>query len=265
MLAYALTAGRRAGVPGLSAARARGRALSQTVRLVFVDTDGSEIPVDAAVGKSLLEVAHANDIELEGACDGSLACSTCHLILDEESFKKLQPPGEEELDMLDLAFDLQKTCAPPPGGRQPPVPAWGLREAGREAEGRPRETPGSIARGAPSARRSRAHAPRALPRLPARRTQLAARLPGEGLSRARGHALQAALGQQQHAIMTMRRASEGARLRGGGRVLEPYLVTNLYTTSVRRANGGRWPLSVPSQALATCDAPVASGAQQERE
>lgn len=115
MLAYALTAGRRAGVPGLSAARARGRALSQTVRLVFVDTDGSEIPVDAAVGKSLLEVAHANDIELEGACDGSLACSTCHLILDEESFKKLQPPGEEELDMLDLAFDLQKTCAPPPG------------------------------------------------------------------------------------------------------------------------------------------------------
>lgn len=100
----------RAGVGGLGLARSRARALSQTVRIVFVDTDGSEIPVDAPVGKSILEVAHANDIELEGACDGSLACSTCHVILDEASFKKLKSPGDEELDMLDLAFDLQKTC-----------------------------------------------------------------------------------------------------------------------------------------------------------
>mgnify|MGYP003685435129 CR=1 FL=1 len=108
-----LTAGRSALAErgGVAAIRPFSRALAQPVRITFVDKDGSEVPVDAPVGKSLLEVAHENDIELEGACDGSLACSTCHLILDEVSFKKLKAPEDEELDMLDLAFDLRKTCA----------------------------------------------------------------------------------------------------------------------------------------------------------
>ena len=65
--------------------------------------------MDAEIGKSLLEVAHANEIDLEGACDGSLACSTCHLILTQEVFDSLDPPEEEEEDMLDLAFDLTDT------------------------------------------------------------------------------------------------------------------------------------------------------------
>ncbi|KAG8462747.1 hypothetical protein KFE25_004723 [Diacronema lutheri] len=106
-----LTAGRSALAErgGVAAIRPFSRALAQPVRITFVDKDGSEVPVDAPVGKSLLEVAHENDIELEGACDGSLACSTCHLILDEVSFKKLKAPEDEELDMLDLAFDLRKT------------------------------------------------------------------------------------------------------------------------------------------------------------
>ena len=55
------------------------------------------------------EVAHANDIDLEGACDGSLACSTCHLILQQDVYDSLPPPEEEEEDMLDLAFDLTDT------------------------------------------------------------------------------------------------------------------------------------------------------------
>jgi ferredoxin-2, mitochondrial len=44
-----------------------------------------------------------------GACDGSLACSTCHLILTQETYDSLPEPCEEELDMLDLAFDLTDT------------------------------------------------------------------------------------------------------------------------------------------------------------
>ena len=44
-----------------------------------------------------------------GACDGSLACSTCHVILSQEVYDSLPPPEEEELDMLDLAFDLTDT------------------------------------------------------------------------------------------------------------------------------------------------------------
>lgn len=83
------------------------RALS-TVPITFVE-DGEEITVDAEVGKTLLEVAHANDIDLEGACDGSLACSTCHLILEQNVYDSLPPPEEEEEDMLDLAFDLTDT------------------------------------------------------------------------------------------------------------------------------------------------------------
>ena len=47
---------------------------------------------------------------LLGACEGTLACSTCHLIFKPEHYKQLpEPPTDEELDMLDLAYDLQDT------------------------------------------------------------------------------------------------------------------------------------------------------------
>lgn len=80
-----------------------------TVRVIFVDKDGTEIPVDAPIGQHILEVAHANNIDLEGACEASLACSTCHVILDKEYYDKLPLPVEDEEDMLDLAFGLTET------------------------------------------------------------------------------------------------------------------------------------------------------------
>ena len=83
-------------------------AAAETVRITFVE-DGEDIDVDVPVGKTLLEAAHDNDIDLEGACDGSLACSTCHLVLEESVFDALPEPEEEELDMLDLAFGLTDT------------------------------------------------------------------------------------------------------------------------------------------------------------
>eukprot|EP00965_Chrysotila_dentata_P236116 6201140-Pleurochrysis_carterae.AAC.6 len=139
---------------------------ADSVPICFIE-NGEEVHVKAQEGKSLLEVAHANDVELEGnsmpvvrklletavrlrrmpgcharwwysqqkqpvqpssalaemgwpalrlfawwksgACDGSLACSTCHVILEKAVFDALPPPVEEELDMLDLAFDLTET------------------------------------------------------------------------------------------------------------------------------------------------------------
>lgn len=63
----------------------------------------------AAEGKSLLEVAHENDIELEGACGGELACSTCHVVFTPELYGKLPEKKEEEEDMLDLAWGLTDT------------------------------------------------------------------------------------------------------------------------------------------------------------
>ena len=44
-----------------------------------------------------------------GACEGTLSCSTCHLILNKENYDKLKPPSDEENDMLDLAFGLCDT------------------------------------------------------------------------------------------------------------------------------------------------------------
>ena len=78
-------------------------------KLTFVTTDGSEKEIDAPEGLSILEVAHKNGIDLEGACEGSLACSTCHVIVDQDWFDKLGEASEEEEDMLDLAFGLTHT------------------------------------------------------------------------------------------------------------------------------------------------------------
>ena len=56
-----------------------------------------------------MRLAHENDVELEGACEGACACSTCHLILDRDVYDSLPEPTDEENDMLDLAFGLTST------------------------------------------------------------------------------------------------------------------------------------------------------------
>lgn len=78
-------------------------------KITFIDKDGQSNVYDAPVGISVLEVAHQNGIDLEGACEGSLACSTCHVIVDQKYFNMLEEPKEEEEDMLDLAFGLTHT------------------------------------------------------------------------------------------------------------------------------------------------------------
>jgi 2Fe-2S ferredoxin len=77
--------------------------------MTFVYADGSRREVDAPLGLSVLEIAHRNDIDIEGACEGSLACSTCHIIVDDGWYDKLPEASEDEEDMLDLAFDLTFT------------------------------------------------------------------------------------------------------------------------------------------------------------
>lgn len=78
-------------------------------KIIFIYPDQKEVEVEAPIGLSILEIAHTNDIELEGACEGSLACSTCHVIVDDAYYNKLEPAVEEEEDMLDLAFGLTHT------------------------------------------------------------------------------------------------------------------------------------------------------------
>jgi 2Fe-2S ferredoxin len=78
-------------------------------KMTFIERDGSRREVEAPLGLSVLEIAHKHDVDIEGACEGSLACSTCHVIVDGAWFEKLKGPTEDEEDMLDLAFDLQET------------------------------------------------------------------------------------------------------------------------------------------------------------
>ena len=80
-----------------------------SVKITFVLPNGQNTVLDAPVGISILELAHRNKLPLEGACEGSLACSTCHVIFESEHFDNLKEATEEEEDMLDLAFGLTKT------------------------------------------------------------------------------------------------------------------------------------------------------------
>jgi 2Fe-2S ferredoxin len=78
-------------------------------KMTFIERDGTRREVEAPEGLSVLEVAHKYGVDIEGACEGSLACSTCHVIVDPAWFGKLAPPTEDEEDMLDLAFGLEQT------------------------------------------------------------------------------------------------------------------------------------------------------------
>jgi len=78
-------------------------------KMIFIERDGKQREVEAALGLSVLEIAHRHGVDIEGACEGSLACSTCHVIVDASWFPRLAKPTEDEEDMLDLAFDLQET------------------------------------------------------------------------------------------------------------------------------------------------------------
>ncbi|CAL0306931.1 unnamed protein product [Lupinus luteus] len=87
-----------------------GSEQKEAISVTFVDKDGEENHIKVPIGMSMLEAAHENDIELEGACEGSLACSTCHVIvMDVEYYNKLEDATDEENDMLDLAFGLSET------------------------------------------------------------------------------------------------------------------------------------------------------------
>eukprot|EP00924_Labyrinthula_sp_SR-Ha-C_P001808 snap_masked-scaffold_91-processed-gene-0.21-mRNA-1 protein AED:0.10 eAED:0.11 QI:0/0/0/0.5/1/1/2/0/167 len=83
-----------------------------SVTFYFLEKDGNKTKIQANLGQNLLRVAQANDVELEGACECSVACSTCHVILSDELFDKMEEEfeaTEDEEDMLDMAFGLTDT------------------------------------------------------------------------------------------------------------------------------------------------------------
>jgi ferredoxin-2, mitochondrial len=109
--------------------------LSTRIKLNFKDSKGALIKtVEANEGDDILSIAHEHDIDLEGglplfpihcalpdfpwlhphffrpgACEGSVACSTCHVILSPQHYDLLPEPSDDENDMLDMAFGLTDT------------------------------------------------------------------------------------------------------------------------------------------------------------
>ncbi|NWK95212.1 2Fe-2S ferredoxin [Sphingobium lactosutens] len=79
-------------------------------RVIFISADGERRQeVDAPAGSILLEIAQAAGQPLEGTCEGQMACSTCHVIVDADDFARLPGASEDEEDMLDLAAAATRT------------------------------------------------------------------------------------------------------------------------------------------------------------
>jgi 2Fe-2S ferredoxin len=78
-------------------------------RLIVIDAGGVEHPIEAACGLSVMQVARMHDLGVEGTCDGSLACATCHVIVAPEDASRLDEASAEEQDMLDLAQGVRPT------------------------------------------------------------------------------------------------------------------------------------------------------------
>lgn len=85
---------------------------NEEVEVTFVRANGERVKAKGKVGDSLLDVIVNNQVDLDGfgACEGTLTCSTCHLIFSQADYDALpEKPGDEELDMLDLAYELTDT------------------------------------------------------------------------------------------------------------------------------------------------------------
>ncbi len=78
-------------------------------KVIFNEKDGTKHEFDAPEGTTLQELAKEKHLSLESACEGALACSTCHVIVKEEWFAKLEDASEDEEDLLDMAFGLTPT------------------------------------------------------------------------------------------------------------------------------------------------------------
>ena len=78
-------------------------------KVVFIEPSGARRDLSAAVGRNLIDIAREAGLDIEGACDGAMACSTCHLIVDAAWVGKLPPKSDDEQDMLDLALGVTKT------------------------------------------------------------------------------------------------------------------------------------------------------------
>ncbi|XP_061848141.1 adrenodoxin, mitochondrial [Colius striatus] len=121
LFSASLAAGTRPACGSAAAAVRAARLFSLSARAVlsseekitvhFINRDGDKLTAKGKPGDSLLDVVVDNNLDIDGfgACEGTLACSTCHLIFEDHIFEKLDTITDEEMDMLDLAYGLTET------------------------------------------------------------------------------------------------------------------------------------------------------------
>lgn len=82
-----------------------------TIKFIFeedgtvteVEVDPAKIPYDReGLPGSVLDIAEGSGLSIDHACGGVVACSTCHIIVNE-GFNSCNEATEDEEDMLDLA------------------------------------------------------------------------------------------------------------------------------------------------------------------
>jgi 2Fe-2S ferredoxin len=78
-------------------------------RLTFIDAGGGRHEIEAQSGLSVMQIARAHDLGIEGTCGGEMACATCHVILEPADAVRLGVASPEEEDMLDLATGVRPT------------------------------------------------------------------------------------------------------------------------------------------------------------
>lgn len=81
----------------------------EELKVTFILKDGEQKTYEVAEGDTLLDIAQAHNLDMEGACGGSCACSTCHVIVDPDYYDAIPEPEDDENDMLDLAYGLTET------------------------------------------------------------------------------------------------------------------------------------------------------------
>lgn len=97
-------------LPRIGNSIARQSRYGSTVKFYFLEeSSGNKVEVQGTIGKTLLDIALENDIDIEGACGGELACSTCHVVVEQDLYDKLPAKKVEEDDMLDLAWGITDT------------------------------------------------------------------------------------------------------------------------------------------------------------
>eukprot|EP00929_Paragymnodinium_shiwhaense_P045803 TRINITY_DN23352_c0_g1_i1.p1 TRINITY_DN23352_c0_g1~~TRINITY_DN23352_c0_g1_i1.p1 ORF type:complete len:614 (-),score=165.08 TRINITY_DN23352_c0_g1_i1:243-2084(-) len=100
-----------------SRARAYGVGASpeDTVTVHFMDPNQPEgmppqrLTIQAPVGSTIVDVAKAHGVDIHAACGQKLQCATCHVIVQDDFFKRLDPQCVREGDMLEMAPTLTET------------------------------------------------------------------------------------------------------------------------------------------------------------